>query len=218
MIEARQFAAHIAAELRNLREESAMGRIWGAEIHRFVPNAALREGSVQALEREYGVSLPPEYRAYITRVGDGGAGPWQGLLQLRDAVQQTIAGCPKCLKGEFMHGREWKDENGIPHAWFQFRDPARRGYTPVSLDEGMSPGFMAGSLIITHGKPKNGNSLVYRLVLNGSERGFIWRDDRARSGSVGPCQSGSPFLPRVDFQQWMLTWLEDCRMGHQFSL
>ena len=86
--------------------------------------------------------------------------------------------------------------------WFQFRDAAARGYVPISSNDAMSPEFMCGSLVIAHGKPVKGGAVTYRLVLTGEQYGHVWRDDRARSTSVGPCTSAfrglTEVLPRLD--------------------
>ena len=44
----------------------------------------LDEPAVAAYEREHGVALPPDYRAFITRVARGGTRPFYGLWSLVD--------------------------------------------------------------------------------------------------------------------------------------
>lgn len=213
-----EFLDRVRRELAELqRNRHALNQIWRAAAHRFQPNPPIAEEELAALEAEHGIQLPADYRAYLTQVGDGGAGPWQGLLPIREAIRQSLEGSPAGLTETFRHGRTYP----LPDAgyrWFQFRDPEKRGYVPFPPDEALSPAFVAGSLLIAHGKPKGGVAQRYRLVLTGPERGRVWWDDRVRIGAMGPCETASRNLWKVGFREWMLMWLEDSRIGQQFGL
>jgi hypothetical protein len=86
------------------------------------------------------------------------------------------------------------------------------------MDVAMAPQFMSGSLIIAHGKPTKRGAVTYRLVVKGEQYGRVWRDDRIRTGTVGQCESAARGLWDVHFCDWMLAWLEDCRLGQQFGM
>jgi len=47
----------------------------------------LSETEVQTFEAHHGVQLPEEYRCFLLEVGNGGAGPLEGLLPLAESVQ-----------------------------------------------------------------------------------------------------------------------------------
>lgn len=199
------------------KNRHALNQIWGAAVHRFHPHPPIAEAELAALEAEHEIRLPADYRAYLTQVGDGGAGPWQGLLPVREAIRQSLQNSPGGLTKTFRHGRVYHFP-GDACRWFQFRDPQKHAYVPFPPDEAMSPAFVAGSLVIAHGKPKGGLAQCYRLVLTGAERGRVWWDDRARIGALGPCAKGSPHIPGAGFREWMLLWLEDSRIGQQFGM
>ena len=61
------------------------------------PPASLEE--VETLERDYQIRLPEDYRAFLLEVGNGGAGPWAGLLPLQSwnayAECETKLAAPK---------------------------------------------------------------------------------------------------------------------------
>src|SRR5512136_2105747 len=58
----------------------------GIRKHRFRLEPPLPEAEVAAFEEQYDISLPPEYRDFITSVGSSGAGPYYGLLSLAQAT------------------------------------------------------------------------------------------------------------------------------------
>jgi hypothetical protein len=214
------FPDGVRCELAALqRDPHALNQVWGASIHGFCPNPPLSRESVTEYENLHGFALPDDYRVYLTEVGNGGAGPWQGLLPLEEAVRNSILPeVPDCLTRDFIPAAI--HTGGAPGSdrWFQFRDPNGRGYVRIEPAEGASNRFLCGSLVIAYGRPRGGTAMQYRLVLTGSERGRVWRDDRNRSGSIGPCESASRGLRDVGFREWMLAWLEDCRLAQQFGL
>jgi hypothetical protein len=69
---------------------------FGAATHRWQRRPALAEARVAELERAAGVRLPDDYRAYVTTVGDGGAGPYHGVLPLDHPAQHALLSgtCP----------------------------------------------------------------------------------------------------------------------------
>lgn len=60
--------------LTRLRAADPALKRFGAEGHGYRLNSPLVEAEAVAVEQRLGVALPAEYRAFVTRVGDGGAG------------------------------------------------------------------------------------------------------------------------------------------------
>jgi hypothetical protein len=56
--------------------------LFGADAHRYTLSAPLSESRVSAFEYLYRFRLPEDYRAFLCHAGDGGAGPYYGLLSL----------------------------------------------------------------------------------------------------------------------------------------
>lgn len=69
---------------------------FGAATHRWRRQAVLAAERVAAIEAAAGALLPADYRAYLTAVGDGGAGPYHGVLPLDHPVQHALlaGACP----------------------------------------------------------------------------------------------------------------------------
>ena len=58
------------------------------EGHDFVIGAPMRDAEIQAIEREYEVSLPAEYRAFVQRFGDCNIGPGNRFRRVREGLTQ----------------------------------------------------------------------------------------------------------------------------------
>jgi hypothetical protein len=70
--------------LRSLDQRmEVFGASWGDVGHRYREEPRLMEIAVASLETALGVPLPDEYRAFVTTVHGGGAGPGYGLLPPR---------------------------------------------------------------------------------------------------------------------------------------
>jgi hypothetical protein len=72
----------IQRELQRLRSISPTARIFGAESHKFLLNPTLAEAEVANFERQHKISLPADYRNFLTGAGNGGAGPYYGIFPL----------------------------------------------------------------------------------------------------------------------------------------
>lgn len=71
-------------------------RRFGASTHNYLLAPALSESRVAELEHEYNITLPADYRAHLTGLGDGGAGPYYGLLPFDHPAQHQLLAseCP----------------------------------------------------------------------------------------------------------------------------
>lgn len=65
---------------------------FGARRHQYRFRAPLAPARLEAIERDANVRFPDEYRAHVLALGDGGAGPYHGLLPLDHPVQRALAG------------------------------------------------------------------------------------------------------------------------------
>jgi hypothetical protein len=54
--------------------------VFGVIGHHFVLNPPLTEAEVVAFEQGHQVRLPPDYRHFLTSIGNGGAGPYYGVF------------------------------------------------------------------------------------------------------------------------------------------
>ena len=145
----------------------------GVTKHRFQLEPPLLEVEVVAYEERWGISLPPDYRAFITSVGSSGAGPYYGLLPLAqaadhlncddEAMYKQVLGAifplsDKIYKDDWLvevGGVNWKERRYGSENWCPYQ----------------------GTMAICH----QGCTYYTVLVLNGSHRGAIWNIDEALS-------------------------------------
>jgi hypothetical protein len=60
--------------------------VFGAFMHHYQMNPVLTEESLSAFEKQYGFTLPDEYRRYLKLVNNGGVGPFYGMYSLENSV------------------------------------------------------------------------------------------------------------------------------------
>lgn len=80
----RELVAHAAAT-------DPKRRRFGARQHRYTWRPPLSSTRVEELERAIGAPLPADYRRFVTHLGDGGCGPYLGVLPLDDPRQVAAA-------------------------------------------------------------------------------------------------------------------------------
>jgi hypothetical protein len=64
---------------------------FGARRHGYRFRAPLAAARVDEIEHDANVRFPDDYREHLTSLGDGGAGPYHGLLPLDHPVQRRLA-------------------------------------------------------------------------------------------------------------------------------
>ena len=109
-----QSLSRILSKLDDVRRRGL--KCFGSQAHAFRLNPPIAEAEVHRFEHRHGISLPDDYRAFLIQAGNGGAGPYYGLLPLdnwNDAARDAIGGLPgspvsapaRHAKGRSMGGR-----------------------------------------------------------------------------------------------------------------
>jgi len=175
----------LAEKLRELASQDSEFKVFGASTfgtgHHYRLNPPIDLRDLAAFEAEFTVELPADYRDFLLRVGNGGAGPNYGLYSLDGAVTDAP-------------GHKSRDFLAAP-----FR--LTTAFNPYSEDASHEDLFgdqwICGSVILSH----QGCGYFDRLVITGPQRGQVWTDGRVGDQGIFPLQ--------CDFYEWYDHWLAD---------
>ncbi len=76
----------------NLAAHDKNQSVFGAFMHHYKLNPALTEEKITELEKQYGFSMPNEYRQYLKIVGNGGVGPYYGMYSFENSLMPLNSG------------------------------------------------------------------------------------------------------------------------------
>lgn len=212
-----QMGAGVRERVAALGALPASSEVFGALGHRWALADPLAEGDLAELEAHLGVRLPEEYRAFLTQVGAGGAGPAYGVFPVRrvqgrwrwegdgaDMADLSALAEPFPEKGpdpglldallaerpEEEDFEEIEDFDDAIEAWDERWEAVM-----------FAPARTAGAVVICH----LGCALREWLVVSGPHRGTIWSDPRADDADLEPLldPEGKP----VTFARWYTDWL-----------
>ena len=195
--------ARVAKKLKHVQETwQGLPESFGAEVHEFRMNPPLSEQDLLAFEAEHGILLPEDYRAFLQCIGNGGAGPFYGILPLASAVQAAGEECdgylrsPSPLTDDLVRTYEWD--------WILLHSviPPVTIYSATSHDWRLIPpqGIVSpyqGTLTICD----QGCSYAALLIVSGSARGCVVYVDY---------DNQPPYFPEnTDFLSWYERWLDE---------
>ena len=80
----------IKDKINTLRNADKEFKIFGSECHRYNFKPVLSGDGVSAFEKKHNLILSDDYKFFLMEVGNGGAGPFYGLLSLEDNEDQTV--------------------------------------------------------------------------------------------------------------------------------
>lgn len=184
----------ILSKLRRLRACDWRKKLFGAKGHKYVINPPLSEKEVAEFENKYQIELPNDYREFITKVGNGGAGPAYGLVRLEEGIFSDL---------------DYKKGYIDPSTPFNFTEQWNMKYDGDINDrkkydqfeeEYFDDKWVRGLLRICN----SGCRIYVNLVVNGPEYGNLWIDDRGSDGGIYPLGR----TRRTKFLEWYCEWLD----------
>lgn len=191
MMVAIQRTREILTELARLDPQL---KAFGADTHRYTLGPPLDARELADFEDRQGITLPDDFRAFVTTIGNGGAGPGHGLLPLHLATFAEEN--PQPLGAPFPHSHPW--------GAFRNRDGSMDGPGAdlFSEEEYHALRWLAGSFYLA----AEGGGVGLLLVVSGPEKGNIWVDDRQGEAGIHPYATRSR-PGRMQFQPWYELWL-----------
>ena len=147
----------------------------------FTPS--LPAADLAAFEQAHRVSLPPEFRLFLTHIGNGAPGPPACGLRTLGTTETW-----------------WTDEQRAAWEHFQaiwrpfpFTQPWR-WEDEAAPDQAQLAAVYDGSLYLG----TDGCGLDWALIVTGPQRGYVWQ---LSGEGIVPCQPARTFL------QWVSAWL-----------
>ena len=182
------------------KKKDAQLEVFGATSHKYQFNPVATMEEVMAFEEKYGLKLPEAYVAFLTKVGNGGAGPYYGLYSLKQVesynsewLHQDASRTPMIDKSLTME--KW-------NAAISDDDELLDEDADEQWDEFMA-GLYAGMLIIG----TQGCTYDNVLMCKGSEAGKIVYIDWNLEKNY------PPFLTGMTFEEWYGRFFEEIIAG-----
>jgi SMI1 / KNR4 family (SUKH-1) len=198
---------NIRDKIELLRQLDTNLEIFGSEKHKYILNPTVPTDTIKQFEAKHEVTLPSEYVAFLTTLGNGGAGPFYGLEPFENAIFDDLDfkrqdGLLNPSK-PFLHTDAWnmefeptvsEDENDKEY------DRQYEEFTDLYFDSEQTNGVIA---ICNYGC-----GIILNLVVNGQEYGNVWTDDRGNDGGIYPTiQLGEK--AKINFLDWYELWLDN---------
>jgi hypothetical protein len=195
------FVAEVRQKIEQLKALDKDLKLFGADHHRYEFNPPLEQEALSSFEERNGISLPRDYRDFVLKLGNGGAGPYYGIypLLLDYSIDHRMKGNNRIdLSVPFPHSKDWDPD--WPHEidWDRGERPSHE-----LVDDYIGTAHISGALCICH----YGCGDFFLLVVNGSEKGNIWVDGRTNYAGIfrGGLEDGERL---VTFSRWYLNWLD----------
>jgi hypothetical protein len=196
----------IIQDLKRIRAARGSFGVFGEVSHGYAINPPLSAEELTAFEAKHRIQLPGDYRQFLTRVGNGGAGPYYGLFKLGEMDFGVDCGPWTDFVGDlslpFPHLDSWNDLTGKPDgrlpAGSDVNELAYEAFTNKYWD----PSQISGAFPICH----LGCALRQLLIITGPEAGHVWSDNRADEKGLSPLKSLGRV--RTTFFQWYRDWLD----------
>lgn len=179
--------------------------IFGSDSHDYVVNPVLSEDEIHQFEMEHDIFLPEEYRAFLMQIGNGGAGPFYGLLSLDDND-----GCETDYADEFPYTRtnplnlmDIYEQIDLILEEKAIENEDERDEERDRIFEEYYKSAIKGIKVLTH----EGCGMYSVLVVKGAEYGNIWFLDFANDVGAFPYTSPKT-KDSVKFFEWFEIWLD----------
>ena len=157
-------------------------------------NPPISEREIVKFEQYYQITFPSEYRAFLTKIGNGGFGPDRGLLSLQDSLKHFYIK-QDFLKIPFTHTSAYNPDRD-PYI-LELGEKCDRGEIPESECDRVYYYLNAGTMTIS----LEGCGYCSFIVINGATRGQVWFNADAGSGGYIPLN--------LSFLDWYEKWLDE---------
>lgn len=196
--------ARVAGKVKAVRRRRLnpfrRGRLnpFGTEGHKFRALPPMSADAVAVFEQRHRLTLPADYRAFITTISSGGTGPAYGLVPFAEVA--TYRGLPEDIVSRpFPFTVATNPYNDPTLADFWHREG--RGQLQPGEYETEQATWVSGTLVLCH----EGCGHLHLLVVSGPAYGTMWVDSTVSDGGYIPLGFG--------FLDWYEWWLDNVLSG-----
>ncbi|MDE7309512.1 MAG: SMI1/KNR4 family protein [Lachnospiraceae bacterium] len=190
-----QHAEYIRDLVRQAAIKDPHRNIFGAFQHKYQLNQVVSLKEVRQFEEKHHVKLPEEYVFFLTKVGNGGAGPDYGIYSLDEVKSHNSKSI--CREGAFA----FIDKNLTEDAWDIMMEEMLNDEKYDALMDDMSEGLL---IIGTQGCPHDNI-----LMCKGSEQGKIVYFNWDLESEFFPYFTGMGFL------EWYESYFREIIADHK---
>lgn len=179
----------ILSMLRRADEADPERKVPGARSHQYRLNPPVGADRLREIQQRFGFTLPEDYFWFLTEIGNGGAGPYQGILPF------------ECDQGADL-GRLGEAAVFGPMDSPEEYDAFRR---QLSAGQPAGPALWRGLLTVS----RTGSAQDIMLAVTGPQRGRLL--------FVEPELARPYYSPDVSFLDWYARWLEETAAGYDMA-
>lgn len=188
----------IIRKINELRQADKNFVLFGAKDHKYILNPTLSEEEIKSLEIKHNINLPIEYKEFLNKIGNGFIGPAYGLEPFGSLLFDDFRNMKQDPSKPFVHTDKWYEEFIPTVDMIDDEEEFDR------QEEEFNEGLMNGAIAICN----YGCGILINLVVNGSEYGNIWVDDRSNEQGIYPLyEYGNK--EKTTFLNWYEKWLDD---------
>ena len=196
----------IKSKIVQLKELDKNFKLFGSHKHKYEINPTISLDKVRQFEATHNVTLPMEYVEFITKIGNGGVGPFYGLEPFENCLFDDLDyKRPNSLltpSKPFLHTEPWNLEFTTTIDEKENETEYEKEYSKFE-EQYFDREQMNGVIAICN----YGCGVSLNLVVNGQEYGNIWTDDRGSDNGIYPSyELGNK--DKISFFYWYELWLD----------
>lgn len=190
----------IRQKLSTLKGLDSTFSLFGSSNHMYILNSQLDELQLSDFENRNEIKLPTGYRNFLKYVGNGGAGPYYGIVPIEKCLMVDLDSDDYddliMLNEPFPHTQPWNLD-------FSIVNEENEELANKIEEEYFQKKWINGLIRVSN----YGCGVFINLIVNGAEYGNIWTDDRINRKGILPFKTKNS--KRVDFLNWYEEWLDE---------
>ena len=193
------------AELRNLDKGLD---VFGSREHKYLVNPVLAESEILSFEEKHDLLIPEGYRLFLKEIGNGGAGPFYGLLPLEDQEGHTVdldSDFPCTADAPILLSKYKEYDEKIENAETDEEEQALWNLKDTLINQEFI-NATKGIIFLCH----EGCGMCCVLVLRGMAKGTVWWFNFCDYVGVVPILIDQK---PICFLDWYELWLDN-RLAH----